>query len=71
MMKYLLLCLPMVLYFPACSKSEQETAQQKASDHQVYETINAPLEKAKNSEKQILDNAEKQKNELDKAESGQ
>ena len=49
MMKYLLLCLQMVLYLPACSKSEQETAQQKASDHQAYETINAPLEKAKNS----------------------
>lgn len=56
-------------FLVACSSSSNDNSGEADESHKaLYDAVNQPLEKAKGVERQLLDNAEQQRKQLDSAE---
>jgi hypothetical protein len=50
-----------------CNQPSEETAQKPEEHKALYNAVNAPLEKAQNVEQQLLDHAQQQSQDIDRA----
>ena len=66
MSKLLILCVS-VLLLGGCSGKETEP-EAKGGQKELYKSVNAPLQKAKGVEDQVLQQAEEQKQQIDRQE---
>jgi hypothetical protein len=64
-MKNVLTGLALLILSTACSSSKDETAPDNQQHRALYNAVNQPLDKAKDVERQILDNAAEQKKQAD------
>lgn len=65
-MKIGLIALMVLSFLAACSSSSNENSGETEASHKaLYDAVNQPLEKAKGIERQLLDNAEQQRKQLD------
>ncbi len=67
-MKIRLIVVMVLSCLMACSSSNEGDSDESKSHKALYDAVNQPLEKAKGVERQLLDNAEQQRKQLDSAE---
>lgn len=55
------------LYLVGCNQPSEETVQKPEEHKALFNAVNAPLEKAQNVEQQLLEHAQQQSNDIDRA----